>query len=115
MKQALLLKQCLLAAALGSGLYALAQTVTVSDCKLNGWTVYTESTGVLSFVNGPATPPLGQGSLLFSLGTDGNGKAAIGYNGFAGTPLSAFTQLSYSTYVQANNSGQAPASSWLLI
>ena len=109
MKKTLLFKPYLLLAALGSALYAPAQTVTVSDCNLSGWKIYTEPTGVVSFVNGPATPPLGSGSVQFSLGTNGNGKAALVYNGLAGTPLSALTQLSYATFVQQNNSGQAPA------
>ena len=103
------MKQCLLLAALGSGLYASAQTVVVSDCRLNGWKTYTEPTGTISFVNGPATPPLGSGSLQIALGPNGDGKAAVVYNGLAGTPLSSLTQITYSTYVQSNTSGQAPA------
>jgi hypothetical protein len=109
MNQALLLKQCLLPAALGSYLYAFTQTVVVSDCRLNGWNTYTEPTGTLSFVNGPGTPPQGSGSLQIALGPNGDGKAAVLYNGLAGTPLSSLTQITYSTYVQSNTSGQAPA------
>lgn len=109
MEKALFFKPWLLPVILASALSAPAQTTLVSDCNLVGWKVFTEPTGVLSFVNGPATPPLGTGSVQFSLGIDGNGKAALGHNGLAGTPLSALTQLSYSTYVQNNNSGQAPA------
>lgn len=109
MKKALLFKPCLVLTVLGSTLYAPAQNVVVSDCNLSGWKVYTEPTGVVSFVNGPATPPLGFGTVQFSLGTNGDGKAALVYNGLSGTPLSAFMQLSYATFVQQNNSGQAPA------
>jgi hypothetical protein len=109
MKKTLLLKQCLFFMALSGGIFASAQTVVVSDCDLNGWKTYTEPTGTLAFVSGPATPPLGKGSIQFSLGTDGNGKAAIGTNEWAGTPLSTLTQLFYATYVQNNISGQAPA------
>lgn len=109
MKKALLFKPFLALAALGGSLYAPAQTVVVSDCNLSGWKIYTEPTGVVSFVNGPVIPLLGSGSVQFSLGTYGDGKAALVYNGLAGTPLSAVTQLSYATYVQQYNSGQAPA------
>ena len=109
MKKALLLNQCLLLVALGSGLYASAQKTVVSDCRLNDWKIYTEPTGMITFVDGPAKPPLGSGSLQISLGPNGDGKAAVVYNGWAGTPLSALTEIAYSTYVQSNNSGQAPA------
>ena len=109
MKKALHFKQCLLLAALGSNLYAFTQTVVVTDRQLNNWNTYTEPTGTLAFVIGPGTPPSGSGSLRISLGPNGDGKAALLYNGLAGTPLSALTQISYSTYVQNNNSGQAPA------
>lgn len=109
MKKALLFKQCLLAAALGTTLQASAQTLTVSDCHLDKWKIYTEPTGSLSFVAGPATPPSGSGSVRFDLGTNGEGKAAVVYSGLAGTPLSALTQLTYSTYVQYYTTGQAPA------
>lgn len=109
MKKNLRLNQCLFVLALSSFVCASAQTNIVSDCRLNGWNTYTEPTGTLAFVSGPATPPLGTGSLQFSLGPNGEGKAALLYNGLAGTPLSALTQITYSTYVQNNNSGQAPA------
>lgn len=109
MKKALRFKQPLLLIALGSTLYASTQTLTISDCNLPGWKVYTESTGSVSFVAGPATPPLGTGSVRFALGSDGEGKAALVYSGLAGTPLSALTQLTYSTYVQYYTTGQAPA------
>lgn len=109
MRKGLLFKQLLLWAVIGSPLAALAQSVTVSDCHLSGWAKFTEPTGLLVFANGPATPPLHKGSVEFSLGANGNGKAALLYFGYAGTPLTAFTEMSYYTYVQYNVSGQAPA------
>ena len=109
MRKWLLFKHLLLWAVMGSSISVAAQNVTVSDCHLSGWFKFTEPTGLLVFANGPATPPLSKGSVEFSLGANGNGKAALLYFGYAGTPLTAFTEMSYYTYVQYNVNGQAPA------
>src|SRR5688500_6137998 len=108
MKKNLLFKQFVLLVALCSGVTVSSQTVTVSNCNLNGWTVFTDNTGMVSFVNGPSTPPLPVGSVHYSL-TDGDGKAALVSPQFAGVPLASLTTLSYSTYVIANQGAQAPA------
>ena len=109
MKKQVLLKQLVLPIALCLTLNVLSQTVTVSNCNLNGWTIFTEPTGTVSFVTGPATPPLPVGSVHFSLGTDGNGKAALVTLQYLGTPLASLTELSYWTYVTNNQGAQAPA------
>ena len=57
------------------------------------------------FVVGPAVPPLGVGSLEFRLSPAGSDAAQARNTAFAGTLLSAFTGLSYSTYVDQNNGG----------
>lgn len=112
MKSLLPIKHFLTWAVLSITMSAYAQNdknVTVSDCHLDGWFRFTEPTGLLVFANGPAPAPLSNGSVEFSLGPDGHGKAALLYFGYAFTPLTAFTELSYSTYVQDNFTGQAPA------
>jgi len=81
--------------------------MTVSPNFFDGW-VDQSSGGTASFVNGPATAPLGSGSLQVAVGSNGANNAELCNNEFAGTRLDALTQLSYSTFVQANNSGQAP-------
>jgi len=52
--------------------------------------------GIGEFVSGPATPPLGSGSVHFVLA--GTAREAIGTLAFANTRLNQFTQLQYSTY-----------------
>jgi hypothetical protein len=97
-----------------------ADTVVVSSSNLDGWSfdnrdvngvVYTPATG--SFVNGPATPPLGTGSANLAVGNGnpnggGDGASELRNTNYAGTLLSSLTALSYSSYVTANNGSQAP-------
>src|SRR5580698_3377146 len=104
---------------------ARASNVVVSPGNLNGWQpALTDSNGVpttnvsslgnsgaVNFVTGPATPPLGVGSLNLLAGNDssGNSGSAQVYNlSYAGVALSSLTALSYSTYVTSNNGQQFP-------
>lgn len=68
------------------------------------------STGATTFVTGPATPPLGSGSLQFSVGANGDTFMTLRTTDLAGVSLSAITALQYSTFVQTPGAGggQAP-------
>jgi hypothetical protein len=56
-------------------------------------------------VFGPATPPLGQGSLEFKIGSNNDWSEAVGYTNLNGVGIGAtsLTELSYSTYVQQSS------------
>ncbi|MBX3291707.1 MAG: right-handed parallel beta-helix repeat-containing protein, partial [Acidobacteria bacterium] len=85
---------------------AMATTVVVRPESPDGWTYVTEGgspTG--SLVTGPGTPPLGIGSAQFGLSAAADGRY-LGRAGFLGTPLTAITSISYSTY---RTSGTDPA------
>lgn len=99
---------------------ALAATIVVSPQNMAGWTISnfdavtntatpgtTTSGTFTNFVVGPATPPLGIGSLHEHVGTNGNDAARLTYGGLNGTPISTLAQmpLSYWTYVTAPGSG----------
>jgi hypothetical protein len=105
--------------------HAEAATILVDPANLNGWQpALTDSNGVpttipsslgnsgaVGFVTGPATPPLGVGSLNLLAGNDssGNSGSAEVYNlSYAGVALSTLTALSYSTYMTSNNGQQFP-------
>jgi hypothetical protein len=81
--------------------------VVVRSNNLHGWVPTASSTASVSFVPGPATPPLGEGSAQLSVGSDGDGAAQLRQTSFNGTPISDLTALSYSTYT--SNDGSAPA------
>jgi hypothetical protein len=113
-----LLAAGLLAALAGQG---RASTVEVTPSSMNGWaTMVTDSSGVQGssnptagavFVNGPATPPVGVGSLNLYTGdgtNGGDGSAQARNSDYAGLLVSSLTALSYSTYVTSNNGQQAP-------
>jgi hypothetical protein len=62
-------------------------------------------------VTGPGVPPLGTGSAELATGNGvigGDGAEILSTSGYAATPLSALTALSYSTYVTSNNGQQFP-------
>ena len=80
-------------------------TVVVRANNLNGWVPTQSGTAMTSFVVGPATPPLGEGSGQLSVGTDGDSAAQFRQTTFNGTPLSDLTALSYSTYTSQDGSG----------
>jgi len=97
-----------------------ADTVVVTPSNMNGWTLNSFDDngnivssgpydGTAAMATGPATPPLGVGSahLATPVGA-GDGAAAIATEGYDGTPLTAITALSYSTYDVTNNGQQFP-------
>ena len=77
-------------------------------------------TGAVNWVTGPATPPLGVGSLNLQTGNGtvsgdpgngtmgGDGSAQIDNVNYNGVPLASLTALSYSTYDTLNNGQQFP-------
>ena len=80
-------------------------TVVVAPGNLNGWQIQTTDTQTVSFVTGPAIPPLGIGSARMSVGSDGDGAAQLRNPNYSGTPLSSLTNLSYGAYVDHDGSG----------
>jgi hypothetical protein len=66
------------------------------------------STGSQQFVTGPGTPPLGTGSLRFTIGSDGDSFETVRYPGLDTVRIDQLTRLEYSTYVTNFNDGQAP-------
>lgn len=76
-------------------------TTVVNPASLQGWAFFNEGlNGSGSFVTGPATAPLGNGSARLTV--DSNGRQSFGTLAYAGTRLDQITQLSYSSY-QNNN------------
>jgi hypothetical protein len=63
------------------------------------------STGSTTFVTGPATPPIGTGSVQFSIGSDGNSGEELRFRAFHGGRLDQITHLSYWTYTQVDGVG----------
>ncbi len=105
--------------------YAATTFLTVSPTNLQGWQIQVTTSATatptpsVTFVNGPATPPLGTGSVEFRIGANGNDAAQLRHPGYAGTLLpnptpqapaaNELSSLSYSTYTQQDGSGgQAP-------
>jgi hypothetical protein len=94
-----------------SGLVTLAassNTLTVTPANLQGWLIDGDPGTSVTFVDGPATPPLGSGSVEMRIPADGDLFTNLRHPGYAGKRLDSLTTLSYSTYVQRNLSGQAP-------
>ena len=60
------------------------------------------------FVAGPAPAPLGAGSALLTVGSDGDGGVQLRQPAYGGTLLADLTVLSYTTYVSAYMGCQAP-------
>ncbi len=90
------------------GVLAVNPITTVSPSNMNGWVQQQSGTATGSFVNGPASPPLGAGSFKFQVGSNGNDDVAIRTANHNNTTLSSITTLKYSTYVQQNTNCQAP-------
>ncbi|HEV2861859.1 MAG TPA: hypothetical protein VGX48_12700, partial [Pyrinomonadaceae bacterium] len=106
--------------------YAATTFLTVSPTNLQGWQIRLDASNPsptpapsVTFVLGPGTPPLGNGSVEFRVGGNGDNSAELRHPGYAGTALPAPTpaapaanelsSLSYSTYAQSGGSGgQAP-------
>ena len=74
------------------------------------WVLYTRpaSPGIGSFVNGPATPPLGTGSLQLQT-TSGSDKVWLFNYDHVGTRLADIANIGYSTYRQAGQDQQVAA------
>jgi hypothetical protein len=90
------------------GTAGAAGTTVVSQAQLDGWAVQTDGTASVAFVNGPAAPPLGSGSVELRVGADGDSDAELRNSDWSGTALTDITTLSYSTYVTQYIDGQAP-------
>lgn len=91
----------------GSGLASAATIdVDVTPGDQKGWVFFQETaTGSGELVNGPATPPLGNGSARLQV--NGTGGMALGTNAFAGTRFDEITELEYSTYRASGSSALA--------
>jgi uncharacterized repeat protein (TIGR01451 family) len=95
---------------------AAATVVTVTTATPDGWTFQvadddtdTITTGSITIVPGPGTPPMGDGSLQFTLGTEGEDGVQARQIGYDGQFIRDMTDLTYSTYVQQPGSDtQAP-------
>ena len=95
---------------------ATGTVVTVTPSALDGWTpqvVDSEPDAMTpplpAFVTGPATPPMGDGSVEFVLGAEGEDGSQVRNNVNDGQLIWNLDELTYSTYVQAFGSGgQAP-------
>jgi hypothetical protein len=106
-----LIALALLACALVMGVSsASAATTTVKVTPNNQPTVWpstdTRPGGSFNFVEGPATPPLGRGS-LHVVTADGNSAAKVNLSNFDynGTALPGVDQMSYSTYRSSASTG----------
>jgi hypothetical protein len=114
MKKSLWTALAAVVAALAVAAVAAAATIVVSPGNLNGWTLNNDTcgaatTGSISFVSGPATPPLGTGSVKLTVGANGDSYPTLRYGGYNGVALANVTAFSYSTYVtQFGTGGQAP-------
>ena len=78
---------------------AAAATVVVSPGHMDGWGVNNDTcgaatTGSVAFVNGPATPPAGTGSVQFTVGTNGDSYPTVRQSDYNGVKLSALTASS---------------------
>ncbi len=78
-----------------------AQIVRVSPFDMNGLEVKVTGLGVVDFVEGPAVPPLGSGSVEMWSGTIAPILAQIVINEYSGMPLSEISVLMFSTYVSS--------------
>ncbi|HEX3095562.1 MAG TPA: hypothetical protein VHQ20_00395 [Patescibacteria group bacterium] len=81
---------------------ANAQTTYVTPATPGTWYFWNDlndtATGITSsFVNGPATPPMGAGS-VYMQSLDGTERQGLATNAYVGTRLDAITKLQYSSY-----------------
>jgi hypothetical protein len=97
---------------------AVPITVVVSPANMNGWSFGTADPNgnppgnagdIGQMVTGPGAPPYGVGSAqLATAPGHGDDASYITTSAYNGTRLSQLTQLSYSTFVTANNGQQFP-------
>lgn len=87
-----------------------AATNVIYPGNQQGWAFFDDNGngGSGSFVNGPATPPLGVGSAELSVSASNQGYALV-ESAFAGTKLADLTTLSYWTYQDPSNVSNATA------
>src|SRR3954469_19155271 len=64
---------------------------------LKNWVIYTRNAGNAAFRTGPATPPLGSGSLESTTPTAADKVTTFNFD-HVGTALSAVDAMGYSTY-----------------
>lgn len=92
---------CALTIGLGwtAGVASAATTVVVKPSAMNSWgfLIETGSSSAGDFVTGPASAPLGSGSVHFTTGSSTDG-ILVGAAAYLGTKLSDITTLQYSTY-----------------
>jgi hypothetical protein len=92
---------------------AVASTIVVDPASMGNWTFQQDSglSGAGSFVAGPGTPPLGQGSAQLSESDPASSEILFNYLTNVGTPLSNISALSYQSYVVSSpgSSAQSPA------
>lgn len=89
---------------------AAANLIVVTSTNNNGWTFSDDNNngnGTGTFVNGPETPPLGDGSARITLSAN-NAGWILSTSDYRGTRFADITQLQYSTY-QADRIGTAVA------
>ena len=90
-----------------SSLAASSTTLTVTPANLQGWQIQADPGTLVTFVDGPGTPPLGSGSVRTQIPANGDLFANLRNPNYAGTPLASLTALDYYTYVANNVGGQA--------
>jgi len=84
--------------------------VTVTDCNLNGWVKDQRGNSKVRFIAGPATPPLGKGSLNINAPDARSTVGRIRNGQYSGLLLSAITELSFSTFIEQRSSTVNPYS-----
>ncbi len=96
------------ALSIAGGVLAASSTVVVrpGDVGTSWFTADTRTGGSVSFVTGPAAPPLGIGSLQMTT-TDASAKAQLFNYSYIGTPLAAFDAISYSAYRSSSSTNSA--------
>jgi hypothetical protein len=120
------MKRLLLAAALATSALMLggvatagaATTVTVKEGDVarqpentpptRNWVIYNRNAGNAAFRSGPATPPLGVGSVELTTPTGADKVQVFNYDQ-VGRPLSDINRLGYSTYRTAGSAQQVTA------
>lgn len=89
---------------------AANSVVVVNPAHMNGWGFFNDNgagVGSGKLVNGPGTPPIGTGSGELSV-ADASAGWIMATGSFAGTQLSNFSRLDYSSYSK-DNATLAPA------
>lgn len=88
--------------------------IKVQPANANGWTIQTgalsgSNTSSSQYVVGPATAPLGRGSLRVSIGANGDSYLIFRNPNFNNVRIADLTSLSYDTYVTSYVDSQAHA------